>query len=60
MLTPDETRTFENDGLVVPARRLPDDLMDDLRALTDRVIAETPELRPEFLFSPHARWEGPG
>ena len=58
MLTPDEILTFENDGLVVPSCRLPADLMDALRALTDRVIDETPELRPEFLFSPHARWEG--
>ena len=57
MLTPDEIQRFENDGLVVPVGRLPDDLMDELRALTDRVIAETPELRPEFLFSPHARWD---
>ena len=58
MLTPEEKRKFEQDGLVVPGYRLPDDLMDSLRELTDRVIAETPQLRPEFLFSPHARWEG--
>ena len=58
MLTPEEIQTFEDDGFVVPDYRLPDDLMDELRGLTDRVIDETPELRPEFLFSPHARWEG--
>lgn len=58
MLTPEENQNFEEDGLVVPGCRLPDDLMAELRELTDRVIDETPQLRPEFLFSPHAVWEG--
>ena len=58
MTTARGKQKFEKVGLVVPGYWLPDDLMDSLRELTDRVIAETLELRPEFLFSPHARWEG--
>jgi hypothetical protein len=58
LLTPKEIQKFEDDGLIVPDYRLPDDLMGELRSLTDRVVDETPDLRPEFLFSPHVRWEG--
>ena len=58
MLSLEEKQTFEEEGLVVPGYRLPDDLMGDLRALTDRVIAETPKIPPDFLFSPHLPWAG--
>ena len=58
MLTPEEIQAFEDHGLVVPNGRLPDDLMDELRALTDRVIDETPHIPPDFLFSPHLPWVG--
>ena len=58
MLTVEEKQRFEDEGLVVPDYRLPDDLMDELRDLTDRTIAETPHIPPDFLFSPHLPWMG--
>ncbi len=58
MLTVEEKQRFEDEGLVVPDYRLPDDLLDELRDLTDRTIAETPHIPPDFLFSPHLPWMG--
>jgi ectoine hydroxylase-related dioxygenase (phytanoyl-CoA dioxygenase family) len=57
-LTPGEVARFEEDGLVAPDRRLPDDLMDRLRGLTERVLREYPDRQPEFLFASHVPWEG--
>lgn len=52
-LTPEELRTYREDGLVRPALRLDPDVLDGLRALLEETLAATPGRRPESLVCPH-------
>jgi hypothetical protein len=46
---------YARDGYVVPDWRVPDDLLAEMRAALDRLIADNPHIRPEHLV---LRWGG--
>jgi hypothetical protein len=52
-LTPDQIRTYREDGLVIPGFRLPDAVLGTLREALERLIADNPTVRPEMLISAH-------
>ena len=52
-LTPEEIRTYENDGYVVPTYRVPEDRMAALSAAAKEVMAANPDTRPEQLPNIH-------
>jgi hypothetical protein len=58
-LDDDEIRHYRERGYVIPAYRLPETLVDELRNACDRLIAADPDTRPEHLMNPHlVRWPG--
>ena len=52
-LTREEIRTYENDGYVVPAYRVPEERMAVLAAAAEEVMAANPGARPEQLPNVH-------
>lgn len=52
-LSPEELKTYREDGIVVPSFRLPKARMDALVTELDRVIEANPGVRPEKLISIH-------
>lgn len=52
-LTAEEIARYRHDGLVKPARGLPDGMLERLREALDGLLAATPELPPEALVTPH-------
>jgi Phytanoyl-CoA dioxygenase (PhyH) len=54
-LDPDEVVRYHEDGYLVPRWRLPDELLERIRASLERLIAENPGVRPEHLV---LRWGG--
>jgi hypothetical protein len=50
-----ERTTYQSEGLVVPAFRIPEGLLAAMRASLERLIAESPGVRPEHLV---LRWGG--
>ena len=52
-LTSEEIRTYEEDGYVVPAYRVPEDRMAALAAAAEEVMAANPDTRPEQLPNIH-------
>jgi len=58
-LSPDEIRTYHDEGLVVPSFSLSPDQLAALREDCARVIADNPDIPPEQLASVHFE-KGPG
>ncbi len=52
-LSDSERTTYQRDGYVVPAWRLPHPKVDTMREALDRLIADNPGIRPEKLVSAH-------
>lgn len=52
-LTPEEIRTYEEDGYVVPSYRVPEERMAALAAAAEEVIAANSDTRPEQLPNIH-------
>jgi ectoine hydroxylase-related dioxygenase (phytanoyl-CoA dioxygenase family) len=52
-LSPQEIARYRDDGVVIPAYRLPAARIERLRATLDRLIAENRSIRPERLVSAH-------
>ena len=52
-LTDDEIAKYQHDGYVIPAFRLAEPRIADLRGVLDRLIADNPGVRPEKLVSAH-------
>lgn len=48
-----ELETYQRDGLVMPPFRFEGEWMERLRAGTERVVAENPDIRPEDLDTAH-------
>lgn len=57
-LTDAEVAAFHRDGQVTAARRLPDDLLAELTAAIDGLIADNPDVRPEALSGAHVPRNG--
>ncbi|MEX0731158.1 MAG: phytanoyl-CoA dioxygenase family protein [Aquisalimonadaceae bacterium] len=55
-LTDEEIRTYQQEGLVIPDYRLPEDLLQRMRAEVDDLIERHPDVRPELLSGPHNPW----
>jgi hypothetical protein len=53
MLSEDEVARYREDGIVVPDYRLPDDVLAEMRAALDRLIANNPGVESDFMLSPH-------
>ena len=51
-----EIATYREEGLVVPDYRLPDDVLERMRAEVDDLISRHPDVRPELLSGPHNPW----
>ena len=49
MLSAEELDRYERDGLVVPAVRLADELVERIRTTTERFLARHPELDPDYI-----------
>jgi hypothetical protein len=57
ILSEAEAAFYRDNGYVAPACRLPADALEALRAGVDRMIADNPDTRPEYLINPHmAPW----
>jgi hypothetical protein len=52
-LSPQEIGRYRDDGIVIPAYRLPAARIETLSATLDRLIAGNPDIRPERLVSAH-------
>jgi hypothetical protein len=52
-LSPDELRTYHDEGLVIPRFSLSSDLLAGLREDCERVIVDNPDIRPESLANVH-------
>ena len=55
VLTDDEIRRYHEDGLLVPSFRLPDDLLQRLRASLDEFLDANPQIPSDQMFTPHLR-----
>jgi Phytanoyl-CoA dioxygenase (PhyH) len=53
VLTPQELEHYREQGYVIPAFRLPDDLLVRLRAAVDRILTDYTDVAPEDLANPH-------
>ena len=53
LLSEDEVRRYERDGQLTPRHRLPPDLMAQLTAGVEALIAQNPDVRPEQLVGAH-------
>lgn len=51
-----EIEQYRSEGLVVPDYRLPDETLEALKEMVDRLIADHPGLPPEALSGPHNPW----
>ncbi len=57
-LTPEEIRTYQDEGLVIPDFRLPVDLLGRMRRSLEELLAANPDLAADSLFCPHIRHGG--
>ena len=55
-MTDAEVARFHEEGLVVPDYRIPQDLLDRMRAEVDTLIERNPGVRPEQLSGAHNPW----
>ncbi|MGE0313166.1 MAG: phytanoyl-CoA dioxygenase family protein [Lautropia sp.] len=51
-----EIETYRRDGLVVPDYRLPEDMLERMRAEVADLLRRHPDVRPEQLSGPHNPW----
>lgn len=58
-LSQDELDAYRRDGFVVPAFRLADDRLAQLQRLTERLVAENPQMADAPIASPHVPGSGP-
>lgn len=56
-LSAEERQTYERDGLVVPAWRLPEETLARVRSAVDDLLDARPNIRPEFVPLPHVAWD---
>ena len=45
MLSTGQVETYNQDGFIIPETRLPDDVINDIKARHARLVAEHPEFR---------------
>ena len=55
-----EVEAYRRDGLVVPAWRVPGDLLAEMRAALDRLLAANPQADRNLMICPHLTGYGPG
>lgn len=55
-LTEAEVARYREEGLVIPDYRIPEAMLQRLRAEVDRLIARNPDVRPEQLSGAHNPW----
>ncbi len=55
-----EVETYRRDGLVVPEYRVAPDLLAEIRAALDRLLAANPESDRNVMICPHLTGHGPG
>ena len=53
MLSQSEIERYHERGFVVPDYRLPSDVLSEMRAALDRLIADNPQVASDFMLCPH-------
>ncbi len=57
-LTSEQIRTYHEEGLVIADYRLPDDLLQGMRASLDALIGRNPHVPADTMYCPHIRHGG--
>ena len=55
-LTAEERAQFRDEGLLVPAYKVPADRLADMRQAAEALVAARTDIRPEFIPLPHVPW----
>ena len=58
ILSAEEIRTYQNDGVFVPSFRLPSNKLELLQSLSDDIVSRNPRIGDEPMASPHVPGSG--